>query len=158
MNKFVLGIFVILAIGMADLPSTLGCNPDLVRPTTTPSPVTRKPKTGHGKPKGGKGIADILEFNDFYNAKQGRMAQIKAAEDNTRSVEARSNVFELEMEGFSICNTDGIEGLTFNEINACRVSHTILFYRLYQIIFVNLYFWILDPFGEFCIVSLAHSF
>ena len=125
MNKFVLGIFVILAIGMADLPSTLGCNPDLVRPTT-PSPVTRKPKTGHGKPKGGKGIADILEFNDFYNAKQGRMAQIKAAEDNTRSVEARSNVFELEMEGFSICNTDGIEGLTFNEINACRVSYTIL--------------------------------
>ena len=125
MNKFVLGIFVILAIGMADLPSTLGCNPYLVRPTT-PSPVTRKPKTGHGKPKGGKGIADILEFNDFYNAKQGRMAQIKAAEDNTRSVEARSNVFELEMEGFSICNTDGIEGLTFNEINACRVSYTIL--------------------------------
>ena len=106
MNKFVLGIFVILAIGMADLPSTLGCNPDLVRPTT-PSPVTRKPKTGHGKPnpKGGK-------------------PNPKGSEPNTRSVEARSNVFELEMEGFSICNTDGIEGLTFNEINACRVSYT----------------------------------
>ena len=140
MNKFVLGIFVILAIGMADLPSTLGCNPDLVRPTT-PSPVTRKPKTGHGKPnpKGGK-------------------PNPKGSEPNTRSVEARSNVFELEMEGFSICNTDGIEGLTFNEINACRVSYTILLYRLYQRIFVNLYFWILDPFGEFCIVSLAYSF
>merc|ERR1711953_645696 len=103
MNKFVLGIFVILAIGMADLPSTFGCNPDLVRPTT-PSPVTRKPKTGHGKPnpKGGK-------------------PNPKGSEPNTRSVEARSNVFELEMEGFSICNTDGIEGLTFNEINACRI-------------------------------------
>ena len=43
-------------------------------------------------------------------------------EISIRSVEAGGNVFELELEGFSICNTDGTEGLTFNEINACRVS------------------------------------
>ena len=141
MNKFVLGIFVLLAIGMADLPSTLGCNPDLVRPTT-PAPVTRRPKTGHG-------IADAFGamqyLNDLYNA----------GKPPTRSVEAGSNVFELEMEGFSICNTDGTEGLTFNEIIACQVSYTILLYRLYTIILV---FGILDPFGGFCNVSLAHSF
>ena len=28
----------------------------------------------------------------------------------------------FEMEGFSVCNTDGTEGLTFNEINACQVN------------------------------------
>ena len=111
MNKFILGIFVILAIGMAELPSTLGCNPDLVRPTT-PAPVTRRPKTGHA-------IADAFGamqyLNDLYNA----------GKPPTRSVEAGSNVFELEMEGFSICNTDGTEGLTFDEITACRVSYNL---------------------------------
>ena len=135
MNKFVLCIFVILAIGMPELPSTLGCNSDLVRPTT-PAPVTRRPKTGHHR---------WSLYNDLYNA----------GKPPTRSVEAGSNVFELEMEGFSICNTDGTEGLTFNEIIACQVSYTILLYRLYTIILV---FGILDPFGGFCNVSLAHSF
>ena len=32
------------------------------------------------------------------------------------------------MEGFSICNTDGTEGLTFDEINACRVNNNFTQY------------------------------
>ena len=28
---------------------------------------------------------------------------------------------KLEVKGFSICNTDGTEGLTLNEINDCKV-------------------------------------
>ena len=27
----------------------------------------------------------------------------------------------FEMEGFSVCNTDGTEGLTFSEIMECKV-------------------------------------
>ena len=27
----------------------------------------------------------------------------------------------FEMEGFSVCNTDGIDGLTFDEIMECKV-------------------------------------
>ena len=110
MNKFVLGIFVILAIGMADLPSTLGCNPDLLRPTT-PSPVTRRPKTGHG-------IADAFGAMQYLND-----LNPFAGKPPTRSVEAGGNMFELEMEGFSICNTDGINGLTFDEIMECKVCY-----------------------------------
>ena len=45
-----------------------------------------------------------------------------------RSVEAGGNVFELDLEGFSICDTDGTEGLTFDEINACRVNYNFTRY------------------------------
>ena len=42
-----------------------------------------------------------------------------------RSGDAGGEVFELEMAGCSICNTDGTEGLTFDEINACRVNYNL---------------------------------
>ena len=29
----------------------------------------------------------------------------------------------FEMEGFSVCNTDGIDGLTFDEIMECKVCY-----------------------------------
>ena len=88
MNKFVLKVFVILAIGMAEFPSTFGCPPD-------PRPPIR-------------------------------------------SVDAGGNVFELELEGFSICNTDGTEGLTFDEINACRVNYNFTQYVLGTYLIVNI--------------------
>ena len=84
MNKLVLSIFVVLAIGMAELPSIFCC--------TAISP---------GDPEWEAAI---------------------------RSVDAVDNVFELELEGFSICNTDGTEGLTFDEINACRVNNNFTQY------------------------------
>ena len=86
MNKFVLKVFVILVIGMAELPSIFGCK-----------------KSGNRRVWSRSGAA-------------------------TRSVDAVDNVFELEMEGFSICNTDGTEGLTFDEINACRVNNNFTQY------------------------------
>ena len=63
---------------------------------------------------------------------EGDSILIKPCEDmgwlGGRSVEAGGNVFELELEGFSICNTDGTEGLTFDEINACRVNYNFTRY------------------------------
>ena len=32
----------------------------------------------------------------------------------------------FEMEGFSVCNTDGTEGLTFDEIMECKVCYKII--------------------------------
>ena len=49
MNKFVLSVFVVLAIGMAELPSTFGCHP--LSPTTTTS--TTSPETPIEKGNGG---------------------------------------------------------------------------------------------------------
>ena len=123
MNKFVLGIFVILAIGMADLPSTLACSPDMLHQlsmlTTTTTTSTQSPSNLNPPvPDASTGLQPI----DPINSSQ------------PRSIDAGSNVFELEMEGFSICDTDGTEGLTFDEINACRVRYTMLLNRLYTII------------------------
>ena len=116
MNKFVLSVFVVLAIGMAELPSTFGCHP----PTTTTSTTSQRPpkstkfvgkgKFGRWKVEGGKLVKDGRGGRGVYGSVYGR------------NVDAGGNVFELEMEGFSICNTDGTEGLTFDEINACRVN------------------------------------
>ena len=88
MNKLVLSIFVVLVIGMAELPSTFGCSAEYLN-------------QGY-----------VLGYKGYY----GRYY---------RSVDAGGNVFELEMEGFSICNTDGTEGLTFDEINACQVNYNL---------------------------------
>ena len=41
---------------------------------------------------------------------------------STTSPETAGDVFELVMVGFSKCNIDGTEGLTFYEINYCRVN------------------------------------
>ena len=104
MNKFALSVFVILAIGMAEFPSTFGCNK-------------------------GKG----------------------------RSVDAGGNVFELELEGFSICNTDGTEGLTFDEINACQVNYNFT-QHVSRYIPNSEHFGISDPFGRICDLFLAYCF
>ena len=32
----------------------------------------------------------------------------------------------FEMEGFSVCNTDGTDGLTFDEIMECKVCYKII--------------------------------
>ena len=120
MNKFVLSIFIVLAICMAELPSTFGCHPDYINglPTTTTSTTSQRPPkstpktpivTTTGPPKRGKG-----------NPKGSRPEP--EGYRGGRNVHAGGNVFELEMEGFSICNTDGTEGLTFDEINAGRVN------------------------------------
>ena len=126
MNKFLLCVFVILAIGMAELPSTFGCHPDYINglPTTsttsqrppkgTSTTSQRPPKNGKGNPKG-VAVAP-LGSRGVYGSVHGR------------NVHAGGNVFELEMEGFSICNTDGTEGLTFDEINACRVNNNFTQY------------------------------
>ena len=107
MNKFLLSVFVILVIGMAELPSTFGCSAEYLTTTTSTTTTTTKPNPnpngGYGYPYGGYGYR---YYGRYY-----------------RSVDAGGNVFELEMEGFSICNTDGTEGLTFDEINACRVNY-----------------------------------
>ena len=114
MNKFVLKVFVILVIGMAELPSIFGCK-----------------KSGNRRVWSRSGAA-------------------------TRSVDAVDNVFELEMEGFSICNTDGTEGLTFDEINACRVSCNFTHDTRY---IPNCeHFGISDPFGRVCDLFLAYCF
>ena len=105
MNKLVLSIFVVLAIGMAELPSIFGCR---------------------------KGFS-------------------------TRSVDAGGNVFELELEGFSICNTDGTEGLTFDEINACRVNYNFT-QHVSRYIPNSEHFGISDPFGRICDLFLAYCF
>ena len=136
MNKVVLSIFVILVIGMAELPSTFGCSAEYLTTTTSTTTTTTKPNPnpngGYGYPYGGYGYR-------YY-----------------RSVDKGGNVFELEMEGFSICNTDGTEGLTFNEINACRVNYNFTQY-VDTLLIVNI-FGILDPFRRICGVFLADCF
>ena len=117
MNKFALSVFVILAIGMAEFPSTFGCNSDIVHllaisrsttTTTTPPTTTTIWKLPVAAPIGHHYARPPI-------ASTGQLPY--------RSVDAGGNVFELELEGFSICNTDGTEGLTFDEINACRVNY-----------------------------------
>ena len=145
MNKFVLGIFVILAIGMADLPSTLACSPDMLHqlakltttttttstqspgnldlPAPAPAPQPVLPAAApviDGMPEPAPYIPldplNSIVISDYTPIIDGYREQ-------PRSIDAGRNVFELEMEGFSICNTDGTEGLTFDEITACRVSY-----------------------------------
>ena len=142
MNKFVLGIFVILAIGMADLPSTLACSPDMLHQlsmlttTSTQSPSNLNPPV----PDAFTGLQPIDPINPgavvsrpvvasagpiVHAHPQAAHSTIDAISvpEQLRSIDAGSNVFELEMEGFSICDTDGTDGLTFDEITACRVSY-----------------------------------
>ena len=102
MNKFVLSVLVILAIGMAELPSIFGCNQ---------LPIIAAPRSGSA--------ATSWFIQHHLNGAIGA---------DTRSVDAGGNVFELELEGFSICNTDGTEGLTFDEINACQVNNNFTQY------------------------------
>ena len=116
MNKFLLCVFVILAIGMAELPSTFGCshyNTDYINglPSTTTS--TTSPETPI--------VTSDTLIEDILEGMGGGVMVY-------RNVDAGGNVFELEMEGFSICNTDGTEGLTFDEINACRVNNNFTQY------------------------------
>ena len=106
MNKLVLSIFVVLVIGMAELPSTFGCSAEYLTTSTSTPTTTTKPNPNQGYVLGYKGY-----YGRYY-----------------RSVDAGGNVFELELEGFSICNTDGTEGLTFDEINACRVNYNFTRY------------------------------
>ena len=140
MNKVVLSIFVIIVIGIAELPSTFGCSAEYLTTTTatttSTTTTTTKPNPNgypYGYPDGESGYR-------HYG----------------RSVDKGGNVFELEMEGFSICNTDGTEGLTFNEINACRVNYNFTQY-VDTLLKVNI-FGILDPFGGICGVFLADCF
>ena len=134
MNKFVLGIFVILAIGMADLPSTLACSPDILHQLTTittqsPSninPPAPAPNPGvvYSRPvvaSGGPIVHGIPQ--PAHPSTIDSIVDAVSVPEQPRSVVAGSNVFELEMEGFSICNTDGTEGLTFDELSACRVIY-----------------------------------
>ena len=152
MNKFVLGIFVILAIGTADLPSTLACSPDMLHQlsmlttTSTQSPSNLNPPAPapapHPTGPGGYARPWVAPVGpDVPDAFTGLQPIDPINSSQPRSIDAGSNVFELEMEGFSICDTDGTEGLTFDEINACRVRYTMLLNRLYTIISVNLIFW-----------------
>ena len=108
MNKLVLSIFVVLVIGMAELPSTFGCSAEYLTTTTSTPTTTTITTTTKPNPNQGYGYGYGRYYGRYY-----------------RSVDAGGNVFELEMEGFSICNTDGTEGLTFDEINACRVIYNV---------------------------------
>ena len=126
MNKFALAIFVILAI---ELPSIFGCNTDMVHllqhldtttTTTTPTTTTALP--------------DLTESSDFQKLAKENEEQLEyyltsgyptTFERRKKSIDVGGNVFELELEGFSICNTDGTEGLTFNEIEACQVNYNL---------------------------------
>ena len=150
MNKFVLGIFVILAIGIADLPSTLACSPDMLHQlsmlTTTTTTSTQSPSNLNPPvPDAFTGLQPIDPINPgavvsrpvvasagpivhgipqpAHPSTIDSIVDAVSVPEQPRSVVAGSNVFELEMEGFSICNTDGTEGLTFDEITACRVSY-----------------------------------
>jgi len=134
MNKFVLGIFVILAIGMADLPSTLACSPDILHQLTTittqspsnvnPPEPAPNPGVVYSRPVVASAPAGPIVHGIPQPAHPSTIDSIVDAisvPEQPRSIDAGSNVFELEMEGFSICNTDGTEGLTFNEIIACQI-------------------------------------
>ena len=134
MNKLVLSIFVVLVIGMAELPSTFGCSAEYLTTSTSTPTTTTKPNPNQGYVLGYKGY-----YGRYY-----------------RSVDAGGNVFELDMDGFTICNTDGTEGLTFDESNACRVSCNFTHDTSY---IPNCeHFGISDPFGRVCDLFLAYCF
>ena len=135
MNKLVLSIFVVLVIGMAELPSTFGCSAEYLTTSTSTPTTTTKPNPNQGYVLGYKGY-----YGRYY-----------------RSVDAGGNVFELELEGFSICNTDGTEGLTFDEINACQVNYNFT-QHVSRYIPNSEHFGISDPFGRVCDLFLAYCF
>ena len=160
MNKFVMGIFVILAIGMAELPSTLACSPDILHQLTTittqspsnvnppiPEPAPN-PGVVYSRPVVASAPAGPIVHGIPQPAHPSTIDSIVDAvsvPEQPRSVVAGSNVFELEMEGFSICDTDGTEGLTFDEISACRViynSKLVAVHDYYSKPNVLKFFWI----------------
>ena len=99
MKTFVLSIFIIVAIIMAQLPSILGCG--------VPFDNGKRSVGSKGKLKSTlfSHKRQILSFHLLLMLGTG------------------GDLLGFEMEGFSVCNTDGIDGLTFDEIMECKVCY-----------------------------------
>ena len=103
MKTFVLSIFIIVAIIMAQLPSILGCG----RGSGVPYDNGKRSVGSKGKLKSTlfSHKRQILSFHLLLMLGTG------------------GDLLGFEMEGFSVCNTDGINALTFDEIMECKVCY-----------------------------------
>ena len=99
MKTFVLSIFVIVATIMAQLPSILGCD--------------RQYDNG----KRSVGSKGKLKSTLFSHKRQVLTFHLLLM------LGTGGDLLGFEMEGFSVCNTDGIDGLTFDEIMECKVCY-----------------------------------
>ena len=109
MNKFT--VFFTVLVTLAILPSNLGL-PPFVRGLMGPSDEI----TGGFK---GQRSTGFHAWNGIVGGNQGSISKRGAAN--------LAELLDLMVQGFTICNVDDVPGLSWSEINDCRVKQIFIY-------------------------------